>query len=100
MVLDEVIHDDLSKRFNNEMNTQEGRGQEKEMWPARGGKFSIWNIANNTTDTASNRKPLRETLRAVVAPQARNCLITPATTCPPMGEIASQKTSRTTTAGS
>ena len=38
MVLDEVIQDALSKRINNEMNTQEGPGQEKEMWQARGGK--------------------------------------------------------------
>ena len=75
MVLDWVIHDALSKRFNNEINTQEGLGQEKEMWPARGEKISIWNIANTTTDTstAPNRKPLGETLRAVVAPQAHNC---------------------------
>ena len=73
MVLDGIIHDALSKRINNEMNTQEGPGQEKEMWPARGGKISIWNIANATTDTAPNRKPLGETLRAVVAPQAHNC---------------------------
>ena len=41
MVLDEVIHDDLSKRINNEMNTQEGRGQEKEMWPPSGEIFPI-----------------------------------------------------------
>ena len=31
MFLDEVIQDALSKRINNEMNTQEERGQEKEM---------------------------------------------------------------------
>ena len=41
MVLDEVIHDALSKRINNEMNTQEGRGQEKEMWPPSGEIFPI-----------------------------------------------------------
>ena len=76
MVLDWVIHDDLSMRFNNEMNTQEGRGQAKEMWPARGGKGSSKKTANHTTDTAPNRKPLRVALRAVVVSQAHNCLIT------------------------
>ena len=37
MFLDEVIQDALPKRINNEMNTQAGRGQEKEMWPQSGG---------------------------------------------------------------
>ena len=72
MVLDWVIHGDLSMRFNNEMNTQEGRGQAKEMWPARGGKGSSKKTANNTTDTASNRKPLRVALRAVVCSKRTN----------------------------
>ena len=74
IVLDEVIHGDIPKRFRWNILTCWGQGQEKEMWPERGEFCPIWNIANNTTDTASNRKPLRETLRAVVASQAHNCL--------------------------
>ena len=101
MVLDWVIHVDLSMRFNNEMNTQEGRGQAKEMWPAR---------VQEGENSQSRRMQTTQRIQLRIgnrfawhfvqwfAQRGPTLFARPATTCPPMGEIASQKTSGTTTA--
>ena len=101
MVLDEVIHGDIPKRFRwNILDVLRARAGKRNVARDGGNMPNVEDCKQHNGYSSESETASRGTSCSGCVSSAQLPDLFLQRLCPPMGEIASQKTSRTTTAGS